>query len=267
MNSSTCLFCDTGKSFSTKEHIIPESLGNDDLILEKEVCDKCQNYLSQIENYVLNKTPIGFWRVLLTIKTKKGKLPSVDFKKEKGNKGVFPDFSQFHDNFKLQANKDFSTQLISPSDIGIYLKNEDYGQIKYVITPKVIHEIGRFLGKIAVELICLNDAEKARNEEFRILRKYVREGSMQDLWPIFHKVDGDIRSLIEVVKSTGEITEEVECYSYRLFNIGPYNVFNLKVGTDSWFICLNQQFPHPDINNFMGENVKSLWYSKKQWSK
>lgn len=267
MNSLTCLFCDIGNSFSTKEHIIPESLGNDDLILEKEVCDKCQNYLSQIENYVLNKTPIGFWRILLTIKTKKGKLPTVDYTKHHQKKGAFPDFNEHHDNFKLKSHDDFTTELILPNKIDQYLKNGDTGQIKYVFTPKVIHEIGRFLGKIGLELICRENSNKARTEEFAILRNYVRKGSLQDLWPIFHKTEGEINSLFEYFASENQIEEKVECYSFRMLQIGPYIVFNLKVGTDSWFICLNQKFPHPEISKFMGENVKTIWYSKKQWAK
>jgi hypothetical protein len=263
----TCLFCDSGKFFSTKEHIIPESLGNDDLILEKEVCDNCQNYLSQIENYVLNKTPIGVWRTLSTIKTKKGKLPTVDFTKDSQNKGALPDFSKHHDNFKLQSHEDFTTEFILPNSINQNLQNGAMEQIKYVFTPKVIHEIGRFLGKIGIELICLENSVKARTEEFTILRKYVREGSLQDLWPIFHKVEGEIYSLFEYFTSEDRLEEKVECYSYRLLQIGPYIVFNLKVGTDSWFICLNQKFPHPDISKFMGDNVKTIWYLKKQWTK
>lgn len=262
-----CLFCDSGKSFSTKEHIIPESLGNDDLILEKEVCDRCQNYLSQIENYVLNKTPIGFWRTLLTVKTKKGKLPLVDFTKNAEDKGALPDFSQHHDNFLLQAHDDFTTELIVPISFDQYLQNGDIGQLKYVITPKVIHEIGRFLGKIGIELICRDNSDKAREEQFTMLRKYVRGGSLQDLWPIFHKVEGDIKSLFEYIASENQVEEKVECYSYRLIQIGPYIVFNLNVGTDSWFVCLNQKFPHPDISKYMGNDVNVIWYSKKQWTK
>lgn len=262
-----CLFCESGKSFTTKEHIIPESLGNDDLILEKEVCDKCQNYLSQIENYVLNKTPIGFWRTLLTIKTKKGKLPFVDFTKNNQDNGVLPDFNPHHDNFQLNAHDDFTTELKVPNSFDHYLEKGHLGRIKYVITPKVIHEIGRFLGKIGIELICRYDRDKAREEEFRTLRKYIREGSLQDLWPIFHKVEGDIKSLFGYITSDNQVEEKVECYSYRLLQITTYTVFNLKVGTDSWFICLNQKFPHPDIRNFMGNDVNAIWYSKKQWKK
>ena len=260
-----CLFCDSGKSFSTKEHIIPESLGNDDLILEREVCDKCQNYLSQIENYVLNKTPIGFWRTLMTVKTKKGKLPTVDFTKKSEKNRVLPDFSPHHDNFLLKAHDDFSTELIMQDSLIENLKVDDNGQLKYVFTPKVIHEIGRFLGKIGIELICRNNRDKAREDQFTKLRKYVRVGSLQDLWPIFHKIEGNINTLFNYVISENQLVEKVKYYSYQFLQIGPYIVFNLKLGTDSWFICLNQKFPHPEINKYMGDDVNVIWYSKEKW--
>ena len=57
----TCLFCKLESPATTKEHIIPESLGNDDLLLSGEVCDKCQNYFGkEVESYVLAKTPLAF---------------------------------------------------------------------------------------------------------------------------------------------------------------------------------------------------------------
>jgi len=263
----TCLFCDSGKSFTTREHIIPESLGNDEMILEKEVCDKCQNYLSQIENYVLNKTPIGFWRTLLTIRTKQGRLPIVDFTKDKEDKGAFPDFHEHHDNAQFESHSDFTTELKLPNSLNTFLDAQGAGKLKYVITPKVIHEIGRFLGKVGIELICYEDRLKARENQFSPIRKYVREGSLKELWPIFHTTEGDIKDLFTYIESDTKIEEKIICYSYSLLQIGEYIVFNLKVGTDSWFICLNQQFPHPSISNYMGSNVAALWYAKKQWTK
>ncbi len=262
-----CLFCETGKSFTTKEHIIPQSLGNTDLILEKQICDKCQNYLSQIENYVLNKTPIGFWRVLFSTKTKKNKLPFVDFTKKDERKGIFPDFSDEHDNIQFQSHSDFSTELIASSQSDKHSQNNKNGELKYVITPKVIHEIGRFLGKIGIEIICQDNPERARLDEFKSMRRYVREGCLKDLWPIFHMVEGDIKSLFEYIKIGESLEERVVCYSYKMLEIGPYIVFNLKIGTDSWFIPLNQQFPHPGISELMGKNVNTIWYSKEQWKR
>ncbi len=260
-----CLFCDSGTEFNTKEHIIPESLGNDDLILEKEICDKCQNYLSQIEHYVLSKTPLGFWRTLLTIKTKKGKLPAVDFTKNNTH-GMLPDFHEHHDNFGFIAHDNFTTEL--NLDLAkINLDSEQTGQLKYVITPKVIHEIGRFIGKIGIELVCQDNPTTAREDQFAEIRKYIREGSLKEIWPIFHETNGNINDLFNYELKENNIEEIITCYSYSLFKIGGYIVFKFVLGTDNWFICLNQKFPHPSICQHMGNKVNAVWYSSKQWKK
>ncbi len=262
---STCLFCPSGTDFNTKEHIIPESLGNDDLILEKEICDKCQNYLSRIENYVLNKTPLGFWRTLFTTKTKNGKLPVVDFTKN-STRGILPDFHEHHDNFGFIAHDDFTTELkLDPATVN--LDGGHTGQLNYVITPKAIHEIGRFLGKIGIELICLYDRTTAREDQFADIRKYIREGSLKEIWPIFHETQGIVKDAFNYKLRKKNIEEIVTCYSYSLFKVGGYIVFKLCVGTDTWFICLNQKFPHPSICQHMGNSVNAIWYSSKQWKK
>ena len=123
------------------------------------------------------------------------------------------------------------------------------------------------MGKIGIEIICHDNREKARLDEFKAIRKYVREGSSKELWPIFHTTEGNIKSLFEYIESDGHLEERVTCYSYKLFQIGDYTILNLQIGTDSWFICLNQQFPDPAIVKFMGDNVNAIWYSKKQWRK
>ena len=38
-----CIFCSEKGPYNTVEHIIPESLGNDDTLLANCVCDKCQD--------------------------------------------------------------------------------------------------------------------------------------------------------------------------------------------------------------------------------
>ena len=75
-----CIFCSEKGPYNTVEHIIPESLGNDDTLLANCVCDKCQDYFGrEIENFVLNKTSFAFWRVWYGIKSKKRNLPSINF--------------------------------------------------------------------------------------------------------------------------------------------------------------------------------------------
>ena len=51
---TNCLYCKAEESFTTVEHVIPESLGNDDLLLKGDVCDVCQAYFGkEVKRYVL----------------------------------------------------------------------------------------------------------------------------------------------------------------------------------------------------------------------
>lgn len=258
----TCLFCKDGDSFNTVEHIVPESMGNDDLLLAGQVCDKCQNYLSQNERYILSETPIGFWRVFLGIKTKKRRLPAADFTKSEDKRGAIPDYHPAHDNFTLEAQSDFSVELKPEKDISNYFDSTGKGQIKYVFTPKVLYEIGRFLGKIGLELICLHNELVAHSTEFDNIRRYVRRGSTNDHWPIFHTTQGAIKDLFNYMEDGDTIKEDVVCYSYRLLEVAPYVIFNFVVGTDSWVICLNDRYPTPAIlSAFSGQKLELMWYT------
>lgn len=90
----SCLYCRSDGPFSTQEHVIPESLGNDDLALVGEVCDVCQRYFGkEVERYVLDKTPLAVLRVLLQLPTKKGRQPSVDIRQQREEKGTIPDLT------------------------------------------------------------------------------------------------------------------------------------------------------------------------------
>ncbi|WP_046243236.1 HNH endonuclease [Hymenobacter terrenus] len=257
-----CLFCNLSNQFNTIEHIIPESLGNNDLILRKEVCDSCQKHFSHVENYVLSKTPIGFWRTILGIKSKHHKLPKIDFAKPTKNKGRFPDSHAANDNISFESQEDFSTAIFIPDDKTI----SDYkGRFKYVLTPRVLNELGRFLGKIGVELICLHDAQMARSGLFDEIRKYARYGSLKEIWPIFHFSRGSIEDLISYDASGNEVKEKVNCYSYSINQISSYTILRLTVGTDNWCICLNDMFPTPEIRNlFLPHNLNLIWYFERR---
>jgi hypothetical protein len=77
-----CIFCQGNGPFSTREHILPESLGGDDgfTMKRRTVCDKCQNYFgAKIEAVSLNNYPFSHWRTFGGIRTKKGKIPFFDF--------------------------------------------------------------------------------------------------------------------------------------------------------------------------------------------
>jgi hypothetical protein len=257
----SCLFCITGTDFNTVEHIIPEAMGNDDLILKGEGCD----FFSHIENYVLRKTPIGFWRTFLGVKTKKRRLPSVDFTKKDFTSGIYSDSHKNHDNVGYIAHEDFTVELVIPDSLHNYINDKGEGHINYVITPKVIFELSRFLGKIGLELLCSQDSDYARSDKFNPIRKYVRQGSQKELWTLFHATVGKIEDLFLYEKVDEGLKEDVICYSYSLMKIKEYLVFNLVVGVDSWLICLNDMYPTPIIKKgFPNQDMKLMWYSKEE---
>ena len=125
------MFCRGPGPFNTVEHIVPESLGNDSDILEGLVCDKCQNYLGrEVEKAALEKTPFAFWRSFLGIKTKKGKLPSVQLSPPA--KGRIPATHPLTDEIGFTAHQDGTTSV----DIG---------------TPSLVHHILTCVKPLAFE--------------------------------------------------------------------------------------------------------------------
>jgi len=160
------------------EHIIPESLGNDDLFLTVDVCRKCNNYFGQIESFVLNKTPLAVSRALLGT----------------------------------------------------------------VTTPEVLSMLGRFLCKIAVELICLKDPDSARSHKFADARKFAREGSTTELWPIFHLRPDHFEPLKRYSMDSDDLVITCDSYSFELIEfMDRFTLFALAVGHDVWAICVNEK--------------------------
>jgi hypothetical protein len=77
-----CIYClTTSGDFTTEEHIFPESMGNDKLVLPKGfVCKKCKNeVLSGLDSALVDFPPVALGRVLHVDYTKAGKLPKAEF--------------------------------------------------------------------------------------------------------------------------------------------------------------------------------------------
>ena len=268
----SCLFCESNGPFTTTEHIIPESLGNDDLLLAGEVCDGCQRYFGkEVEKYVLEKTPIGAWRALLGIQSKKGKLPSVDLSVPERSRGVLPGSSVHHDNrVSLSAHEDGSTSVdIDNSEIISAILDGSKTELRFVLSPKHLVQLGRFLGKIAIELYCLSDPVRARHERYDALRRYSRFGITQDIWPIFHCTNGSISELRQIEQNAEGVLLHSLCYQYSLAD-GPngYELFSLRVGTDQWTLCTNDPYPTPVIRKaFVERKLDLIWYEHDEWKR
>lgn len=77
-----CLYCKReDRAFKSEEHVIPEGLGNREIVLPKGVvCDACNNgKLSALDQTLINFTPISATKTLMGVRSKTGALPSGRF--------------------------------------------------------------------------------------------------------------------------------------------------------------------------------------------
>lgn len=264
-----CLFCNKEGPYTKPEHIIPESLGNDDLVLENEVCDHCNQFFgSKIESFVLGKTPLAFWRTFLGIKKKKGKLPHVDLSQPSSQKGRMPAIHPLHDNLVgFTCHSDYSVSVdIEDGRIVREILSGKRDRFTFFFTHRVLFLMGRFLCKVGVELVCYDDPLRARSDVFARARAFSRFGEFDGLWPIFHCQSGTFRELKEQRQDAKGVVEEVFCYHYRLLEVSDiYILLALTVGTDTWIVCLNDPYPTPVIRaGFPEKDLNLIWYNREE---
>lgn len=238
-----CIFCmDTGDIFHTVEHIIPESLGNTNDILMDRVCDKCQNYFGrEVENYVLTKTPFGFWRTMAGTLNKKGKSPFFDPSQNPKSKAV-PDFNSCTDNgFTLFPvdNERIVKAVITNQSLFEKLR---MGKRRFniVMTPKMLIYMGRFLGKIALEYWGKIFGDDVYRKDLDQIRKYVRYGTTKFIWPI---MQNHLLENLLYYKVKGGYEYERTLYAYSLYEINSLILFNFDIGFERYSIIINQKYP------------------------
>lgn len=76
----TCIFCSTGGSYNSVAHIVPESLGGKHSPIGRPgvTCEACNQYFGQkIESQALRSFPFICFRLLVSVPSKKGRMPSV----------------------------------------------------------------------------------------------------------------------------------------------------------------------------------------------
>jgi hypothetical protein len=164
-----CIYClEKSAPFNSVEHIIPEALGNEDLILPRGyVCDRCNNgVLAQLDNFLLDFEPISFLRVIYSPYTKAGKLPNASYQ-----------------NISIRKT-DPRNVVLTAKDKSGWLENlneMDDGQISFSINikgkkfdPKMI---GRALYKIALGMVAYDQgAEVACDPKFDTARAFILKG-------------------------------------------------------------------------------------------
>jgi hypothetical protein len=170
----SCIFCGNNAGLNTIEHIIPESLGNDFLILKPGlVCDNCNNIFSGFESRVLNNSILGVERCLLGVITKKKK----------------PARSKFN-NITWYAEPQYNKNIISAetnwANIPV-LYNYQTGTYKMAFPThdNSCYDISKLLLKIGLEIYI---ACSKNNELFSNAKNYIL-GKDDIPWPYFIIID------------------------------------------------------------------------------
>lgn len=165
-----CIFCksETG-TFSTREHILPESLGGGDwaILPDGLLCDECQNrFGSSIEQQALADYPFSFFRVFLSIPTKKGKAPwfnswegTIKASLQPGSIGYEP--SGPFKNVTDDARK---------------------SQIRLLAHPLKPQMVCRFLLKMGLEVVAADNPQAVFDEKFDKARDFALLGEKRYDW-------------------------------------------------------------------------------------
>ena len=167
---SRCIFCkSTSAPCTTREHILPESLGGGEwaLLPEGLFCDRCQNrFGSEVEQQALRDYPFSFLRVFTGIPTKKGKAPW--FKSWEGT---------------LRASLRPGTLGYDPaSPFQHATASGTKTQIRLLAHPEKPLMVCRFLIKMGIEVVAADDAEDVFHAKFDIARELALTGKNTNGW-------------------------------------------------------------------------------------
>lgn len=168
-NENVCIYClTTTNTFTSEEHVFPESLGNDELILPKGyVCDQCNNgILARLDEALLEFGPIALLQVQMVTYTKSGQFPKANFQnlyiERRGPREI-----------AIRA-KDRTGKLRAAEDLGDGWQIYNLEMSGKIFDPVLL---GRALYKIGLGLVALGPgANHARSPKYDAVRAFVQQG-------------------------------------------------------------------------------------------
>lgn len=179
-----CLFCKRDSTASrSREHVIPESLGNSTLVLPSGVvCDNCNNYFSRkVERPLLESEPMASLRFQEALPSKRGRIPRAT--------GVLtPDVPVAVERL---TGGEFAG-LVTVDDVDTWLKRPSVSReaIWFDRGPAAPdHVFSRFLAKVGLEAMAVRLVEHPDGLAYLVdevqldpVRRHAREGARQ-VWP------------------------------------------------------------------------------------
>lgn len=246
-----CLFCQRSDGpFNSVEHPIPESLGNDELIIPRGwVCDKCNSYFgSKLESKVLSLPPFGIERLAYSVRSKKGKFPRFQGSGISLAPTGFTDrINVIYEGNQSAVKRLMKTRVLVPS-----------------IPPDYDNLIARFLLKMGLELLHVNGTDVA-HRRFDGARRCARYGDQASSWDVAYGIYPSRADLIVGRRwgPDGPIGTRV-LYQYSLGAMATGDIVLCFIYGQNVLAC-NLSRP-PASEYILGFNMRNAFSVRSRWS-
>jgi len=202
-----CIFCQGTGPFSSVEHIVPHSLGNDLLVLATGwVCDGCNSTCSGFESKALNNSILGVERCRLGVVTKKQR-PA---RSEVHGISWFSEPARPANVLSAEAKWDRIPMLLSPDGSS--------GKLVFPLHDDSCYAIARLLLKMGIEIMAPCTAgSSCVHRSFSLAKQYVI-GADDSPWPYFVLKSEELdRRLVSVLTSVPAAHEYALSCNFDVF--------------------------------------------------
>lgn len=150
----------------SEEHIIPKSLGNDELILPRGIiCDDCNNYFArEIEKPFLENEAIKLLRTYHTIPSRKGKIPPLEVMIDNGKTQL--EFDAKHNCAFIGLEPKTINKIISGESSCFFSLGLDTEMLKNNYT------VSRFLVKVFTEIYLFLAYQNFNQKDDKLISMY-----------------------------------------------------------------------------------------------
>jgi hypothetical protein len=179
-----CLFCRRSDGgFTSREHILAESLGNRDVFLPKGVvCDRCNNGpLAHLDDVFCNYLPVAMRRTLLGIPAKSGRIPEIRF--QEGTVRFVPGVGGADPTLEIRSHS--PRRMVMKVTGELTMK----GRGGKPMTKGHASELSRALLKMGLEFAWLDHGEETLKPKFDHIRAAVLGESRSGYFATANKVD------------------------------------------------------------------------------
>ena len=239
-----CLFCKSGGPFTTREHVLPESLGGGEwaVLPDGLFCDSCQNkFGSEIEQQALDDYPFSFFRVFSGIPTKKSKAPWF-----KSWEGI------------IRASlKPGTFGYDPPSVFEKAVLEGKKTQIRLLAHPLKPDMICRFLLKMGVEVVAWDNSQDVFCSKFDKARRFALTGEKTGKWWYLQREKYDMASRYF---TQGITTQEwIDNMKLEVIKLeGEQEIFHLTLLYLDMFVPLTSLIS-PELNDFKEPDFRLFW--------